>query len=238
MMSERFTITGHRGAMAVEPENTMRSFRSAQQMGADAVELDVHLSLDGQLVVIHDKTLDRTTDGSGPVAETDLADIQSLDAGAGEHVPTLNEVWHGFPDLGLQIEVKAAAAASAVLDLVRSHPRPGQTLIASFHPEALTQAVAEDGPWLVVLEGLRDAEKLTRRIGMGEDMLLVDLTLSDAPAVQEFRASARRADIGPCYSREEVLWAIDHGWSGALVDDPRMGVAARNESLRAGSVTG
>lgn len=207
-------------------------------MGADAVELDVHLSRDRQLVVMHDKTLDRTTDGSGTVAETDLADIQQLDAGAGEHVPTLDEVWQGFPGLGLQIEVKAAAAASAVLDLIRSRPRPGQTLIASFHPEALTQAVAEDGPWLVVLEGLRDAEKLTQRMGMGEDMLLVDLTLAGDPAVQEFRASQRRADIGPCYSRDEVLWAIDDGWSGALVDDPRMGVAARAERLGAAGLTG
>lgn len=235
MPSSTFILTGHRGAMAVEPENTMRSFRSAQQLGVDALELDVHLSRDGELVVIHDSTLDRTTSGKGSVAGTELAQIRSLDAGQGEQVPILSEVWHEFPDLGLQIEVKAAEATTAVLELIRAQPRPGTTVIASFRPDALAQAIAEEGPWMVALLGLRDAEQISQKADIGEDMLLVDWTLADTPVVQQFRASGRRADIGPCYTVEEIVLAIDQGWSGALVDDPRMAVEARTHRRAGGS---
>src|SRR5512139_3897230 len=79
----------HRGASAYEPENTLRAFARAIDMGATMLELDVHLSRDGQLVVIHDPDLSRTTNGSGLVGDLSLADIQRLDAGLGEHVPTL-----------------------------------------------------------------------------------------------------------------------------------------------------
>lgn len=92
-------VMGHRGAMGYAPENTMASFKLAAEMGVDAVELDVHLSSDGHLMVIHDETLDRTTDGSGPIEAHTRTAIQALDAGAkfdpkfaGERVPTLEEV--------------------------------------------------------------------------------------------------------------------------------------------------
>ena len=92
-------LVAHRGASAVAPENTMSAFRRAIEAGADAVELDVQATSDGQLVVIHDSTLDRTTDGTGAVFETDAATIAGADAGswfspdfAGERVPTLEEV--------------------------------------------------------------------------------------------------------------------------------------------------
>ncbi|MGQ9920927.1 MAG: glycerophosphodiester phosphodiesterase [Desulfobacca sp.] len=85
-------IMGHRGAKAYEPENTLRSIRRALQMGVEAVEIDVHLSRDGQLVVIHDATVDRTTDGSGRVADLTWAELRRLDAGLGETLPSLAEV--------------------------------------------------------------------------------------------------------------------------------------------------
>jgi glycerophosphoryl diester phosphodiesterase len=92
-------IMGHRGAMGTAPENTMASFKQAVELGVEAIELDVHLSKDGKVVVIHDETVDRTTNGSGEVAELTLAELQALDAGswfdpkfAGERIPTLEEV--------------------------------------------------------------------------------------------------------------------------------------------------
>ena len=85
-------IMGHRGAPAEEPENTLRSFRRALDLGVAAVELDVQLTRDGRLAVIHDETLDRTTNGRGLVKDFTLAELQKLDAGQGEPIPALEEV--------------------------------------------------------------------------------------------------------------------------------------------------
>ncbi len=85
-------IMGHRGAKAYEPENTLRSIRRALAMGVQAVEIDVHLSRDGQLVVIHDATVDRTTNGHGRVADLTWEELRRLDAGLGERLPSLLEV--------------------------------------------------------------------------------------------------------------------------------------------------
>ena len=93
------TVTAHRGFSGENPENTLASFRAAIAAGADMVELDVHLTRDNELVVIHDDTLERTTDGKGNVADKTLAELKRLDAGfkfnprfAGERIPTLTEV--------------------------------------------------------------------------------------------------------------------------------------------------
>ncbi len=85
-------IMGHRGAAAIEPENTLLSIERAIDLGIDAVEIDVHLSKDKELVVIHDATLDRTTNGRGPVSGFTVQEIKLLDAGKGESIPTLQEV--------------------------------------------------------------------------------------------------------------------------------------------------
>jgi glycerophosphoryl diester phosphodiesterase len=98
MSDEHRRVVGHRGAAGRAPENTRAAFRLGWELGADMVELDVRLTADGHPVVLHDATLDRTTNGTGPVAERTLAEIQALDAGArfgpafaGERVPTLTE---------------------------------------------------------------------------------------------------------------------------------------------------
>src|SRR5512140_1977680 len=85
-------IVGHRGAPVEEPENTLRSFRRALDLGVAAVELDVQLTRDGCLAVIHDETLERTTNGHGRVQDFTLAELQRLDAGRGEPIPALEEV--------------------------------------------------------------------------------------------------------------------------------------------------
>jgi glycerophosphoryl diester phosphodiesterase len=85
-------IMGHRGAKAYEPENTLRSIRRALDMDVQAVEIDVHVSRDGRLVVIHDATVDRTTDGKGRVADLNWKELRRLDAGLGERLPCLEEV--------------------------------------------------------------------------------------------------------------------------------------------------
>ena len=85
-------VVGHRGAAGVLPENTLAGFRYAIELGVDYVECDVHLSRDGQLVVMHDATVDRTTDATGAICDLDFNRIRALDAGEGEQIPTLDEV--------------------------------------------------------------------------------------------------------------------------------------------------
>jgi glycerophosphoryl diester phosphodiesterase len=112
----------HGGGGALAPENTLAAFRSGLAHGADGLELDVHLSLDGRLVVIHDPTVDRTTNGSGTVADLSVAQLKALDAGARfegpsagpQEIPALLEVLDllsapGNERVGLQVEIKLRA---------------------------------------------------------------------------------------------------------------------------------
>ena len=116
-------IIGHRGAAAEEPENTLRSFRRALDSGAAAVELDVQLTKDGRLAVIHDATVDRTTNARGRVQDFTLAALQRLDAGLGEHVPGLEEVVELVWGRGqLLVELKHPEAAPALLALFQGMP--------------------------------------------------------------------------------------------------------------------
>ena len=156
-------VVAHRGASARAPENTMEAFRLGVEDGADAIELDVHLTADGQLAVIHDETLDRTTDRTGRVADLTMEELREADAGAtfarpddsgfpfagqGLTVPTLPEVLSWLPDeVGLVVEIKARAAADAVVEAVRDHPvRQGDRLVVISFDEPTIERVRELDP--------------------------------------------------------------------------------------------
>ena len=101
-------VGGHRGNPAEFPENTLASFRSAIELGVDMIECDVHLSADGELVVIHDHTVDRTTNGTGMVRDLTWAELSALDAGAGERLPRLRDFLElgRAADVGMAVELK------------------------------------------------------------------------------------------------------------------------------------
>ncbi len=124
--------------MGVEPENTLRSFAAAQQAGLDLIELDLHLSKDGALVVMHDADVDRTTDGTGPIAEKTLAELRALDAGRGERVPLFEEVLDAVKT-PLQAEIKDVAAARALADVMRRRDLVSRVEVSSFHDEAVAE---------------------------------------------------------------------------------------------------
>ncbi|WP_158609608.1 glycerophosphodiester phosphodiesterase [Cellulomonas triticagri] len=127
---EQVGVSGHRGASFELPENTLAAFRRALEHGADGIELDVALTSDGVAVVLHDESVDRTTDGTGSVADLTLAQVRALDAGGGERVPTLDEVLAlAAGRAEVNIEIKAADAAPAVAEVVARHP--GLTWFAS-----------------------------------------------------------------------------------------------------------
>jgi glycerophosphoryl diester phosphodiesterase len=148
-------IFAHRGGAKLAPENTLAAFARGVSCGADGLELDVHLSRDGVPVVIHDPTLERTTNGTGPVAARTAAELASLDAGAsfgaadgypfrdrGHGVPTLASVLEQHPQARVIIEMKYGTAplSRAVVDVVRRLGAHGRVCLGSFQQEAVDAA--------------------------------------------------------------------------------------------------
>jgi glycerophosphoryl diester phosphodiesterase len=136
-------IIAHRGASAQEPENTMRAFERAIDLGADMIEFDVHECGSGEIVVIHDATLDGTTNGHGEVCKTPLSGLQSLDAGHGEAIPTLEQVLAAFRGrIKLNIELKGKHTGEPVAALLHEyiyhHKWPvSDIIVTSFLPAEL-----------------------------------------------------------------------------------------------------
>lgn len=140
-------VIGHRGAAGVAPENTLPSFRHAVEVGVDAVELDLHCSRCGELVVIHDDTVDRTTEGDGPVESRNLEELRRLDAGhrftpdggrsfpfrgQGHRIPTFDETLAAIPDLPVIAEIKSARAGVALGNWLVESPEADRILVGGF----------------------------------------------------------------------------------------------------------
>jgi glycerophosphoryl diester phosphodiesterase len=142
-------LIAHRGGGALAPENTLAAFRSAvDDWAVDMIELDVRATADGECVVLHDATVDRTTDGTGPVSGLTLAELKRLDAGfrftpdggqtfpfrgRGVTVPTLDEVLTALPATRLTIEVKSADAQEPLFDTVERHAAADRIVAAGMH---------------------------------------------------------------------------------------------------------
>lgn len=133
------TILGHRGFSSAYPENTLIAFKKAIEAGADGVELDVWLTRDGKVIIMHDETIDRTSDMSGRQKEMTLEELRKADVGGGERIPTLEEVFEVLPeDAMVNVELKDREAAREVARLVKSN-NPERVLVSSFDVEALRE---------------------------------------------------------------------------------------------------
>jgi len=144
MKSDSFTIFGHQGAPGYAPENTLLSFKEAIQRGADFIELDVH-RVDNELVVIHDYRLERTTNGDGILYDKSIQYLWSLDAGQGERIPFLTEVFNLVDKrVGINIELKSPGTAKPITELINHYINNhawslDHFIISSFdQPELLT----------------------------------------------------------------------------------------------------
>lgn len=151
----RPVVIAHQGGDGLWPSNTLFAFERAAAMGVDVLEMDVHATADGAIVVSHDETVDRLTDGSGLIKEMTLEEVQALDAGyrwnkdpaasypyrgMGLTIPTLEAVFEAFPDTPLNVEIKQRepAITGALCALILRHRRQESVLVASFHPEVMT----------------------------------------------------------------------------------------------------
>jgi len=156
MTAPAFRIIGHRGIAGLAPENTLAGFRRAASLGVRWVEFDVHLSADGVPLLLHDDTLDRTTNGKGPVARANFVALQSLDAGSwfdsgfrGEKIPSLQETVSLLGELGLGalVEIKPSpgiekATAAATVSCLQAHwpKQASPPIVSSFNTAALAEA--------------------------------------------------------------------------------------------------
>lgn len=146
---ERQVIYGHRGAAAEAPENTLPSFELAKKLGVYGVEMDLHTSSDGELIVMHDETLDRTTNGKGLVHSHTLEEIKKLDAGfkfgkkwKGTRVSTLREIFEGLGRINYYLEIKQSSKIypgieAKILDLVDDFKLKNNVQIISFDFDSL-----------------------------------------------------------------------------------------------------
>jgi glycerophosphoryl diester phosphodiesterase len=247
-------IVAHRGASAIAPENTLAAFTRAVGAGADAIELDVHVTADDVPVVLHDPTLDRTTDRAGAVAALPLSDVCAADAGArfsadggrtfpfrgqGLRVPTLEEVLAAVPATPLLIELKTPHAQPAVRRAIERHDAAARCVIASFDAAALT---AFPVPPFLVGAATPDVRR---------HLLLASLGLPSRPRCRLFAVPERRGLL-PVVTRRFVaaahragrpvhVWTVDdpatarrlrgRGVNGIITNDP----AAMREALTAPS---
>jgi glycerophosphoryl diester phosphodiesterase len=170
-------VIAHRGASGTCPENTLAAFRRAEALGAHMIELDVQLTRDGEVIVLHDDTLDRTTDGRGPVAARSLAELRRLDAGGwfgdgfrGERIPTLAEVL-ATARLRVNVELKAKGGPdleACTLAVVQAAGALGRVVFSSFDPESLgrMRALTADAELGVLWtrRGLSPALALAKRV--------------------------------------------------------------------------
>jgi glycerophosphoryl diester phosphodiesterase len=135
---ELVVATGHRGAAALEPEDTLRGIRRAIEIGVDRVEVDVHSTRDGRLILIHDETVDRTTNGHGRIRDLTFQEIRSLDAGKGEVIPTLEEAISMVKGkVTLQVELKEIGVEERTVRAVEEAGMVDEVVFTSFRHPAL-----------------------------------------------------------------------------------------------------
>ncbi|NOZ80315.1 MAG: hypothetical protein GXP63_01465 [DPANN group archaeon] len=220
---------GHRGAMAMEPENTLRSFKKAVGLGVDYVELDIRLSEDEELMVFHDEFLDRTTDGEGPVRSHTREDLQKLDAGKGEQISTLEEVLKELKgQVKFVIELKEDHQEDKVVALLKEMKLVDDAIIISFVHRRLVKVreLCKDLQTGVLLVAdplhpsnlAKDAEA---------DFLFSAHAFTDKEMVDEIHAAGLRVVVWTVLARTDLKKMLELGVDGIAVNDPRLFVEGR-----------
>jgi len=206
-------VGGHRGNPAEHPENTLASFRSAIEVGVDMIECDVHMSADGELIVIHDHTLDRTTTGSGLVVQHTLAELRNMDAGDGERLPTLAEVCELVRgQVGLCIETKQIpipypGLEQKLIGLLREFDVIDQTAVISFHHGGVRR-LKELEPRLAVgvLEGARPIDPVAILRGARADIYAPHYGAMDPELVGQVHAAGGVVGVWTVDDPAAVAW--------------------------------
>jgi len=254
------TAIAHRGGSRLRPENTLAAFGHAVALGVDALECDVHLSRDDEVVVIHDATLDRTTDAVGPIGAKTAAELSAIDAGhhfasdrtfpfrgRGIGVPTLAAVLEAFRDLPVVVEIKGESVrvAERALAVVRAAGALDRVIIGGFSAVVLEAVRRLPGP-IVTSASSREVQSALRRSYVwltprrsGFDLFQVPVRLKGQPILtRALVKSARRAGI-PLHAwivddRDEMERLIQWGVTGLISDRPDTAVEVARGHKRPG----
>jgi glycerophosphoryl diester phosphodiesterase len=188
-------VTGHRGARGLAPENTLAAFGKALELGCNAVELDIQRTRDGALAVIHDMTIDRTTNGSGPVLSYTMSELKSFDAGQGERIPGLEEVFRllSASDMKIQIELKGTDTEELAAAMVKRFELPERVIFTSFfHRRVLKAKEILPGVRTGILITCNPVDPLEMLRVTGADNLHVNHTRIDAQLVETVHSGDRK----------------------------------------------
>jgi glycerophosphoryl diester phosphodiesterase len=228
----------HRGASGHAPANTISAFVLAAEMGADGVELDVHLSRDGEVVVIHDDTVDATTDGHGRVSAMSLADLRTLDAGSwfgerfsGERIPTLQEVFDAIGHrllVNVEIKVEAGyhpiAQEEEVVRLIEDNQMIDRVIVSSFSPRSLRRVHKLDpNTRLGLLYGRPEPAVLPlvlRWLGVRYDALHPSFQMVDARYIERARRWGVQVNVWTVNAAGDMVRMRDLGVDSIITNYP------------------
>jgi len=256
----------HRGGSLLWPENTMLAFRGAVEMGYRYLETDLHATRDGALVLIHDDTLERTTDGSGPVWEHTLAELKRFDAGyhfspdggrtypcrgQGVTVPTLEGVLEAFPEVRLNVEIKQESppAVQAVVDFIEKRGLQDRLLVASFRDRVVWEFRRRSGGHVATSAARGEARlfwlasrlRLERFLRVPYDALQVPArygsrTVVDRRFVEAAHRRGLQVHVWTVDEPEEMRWLLGLGVDGLMSDRPDLLLEVVGLPGRPGSV--
>jgi glycerophosphoryl diester phosphodiesterase len=244
-----FLVMAHRGGRRLGPESTLYTFRQAVALGVDVLEMDLRLTRDNRLVVFHDETLERTTNGTGRIADLRLADVKVLDAGArwspdnGKNhplrgrslrVPTLEEVFKTFPHTRMNLEIKDARrpAVESLCDLVQRHGMAEHIMVACFDAGVLKQ-FRELCPAVATSAGFHEAAMFFSLQSLGLQSLYSpsalalqvpekygELTVVDRRFIEAAHARHMSVHVWTVNEADDMRRLIDMGVDGIMTDDP------------------
>ncbi len=223
-----FRIFAHRGAKSLEPENTLRAFQRAIDLGARWTEFDVQLSADQRLIVFHDSEVGRVTNGEGRVAEMSLQQLQALDAGQGERIPTLDAVLDCcLPKMGVNIELKGRGTAAPVADLLREYFHRGaikfeQFLISAFDHRELRvmKRLLPACPLGALFDG-RPENIVDSTLSLGAESLNMSYEYLDRELVSEAQHAGLKVYAYTVNSAHNLKRVLAYGVDGIFTDYPQ-----------------
>ncbi len=212
---------GHRGARAYEPENTVRSFQRAIELGVDAVELDVRKTKDNELVVIHNADVNKTTDGTGSVNELTLDEIKRLVTEKGEKVPTLAEVLDFVGKrVKILIELKEVGIEEQVLGLISQKGLMDNVIIVSFHEEVLQRVRELNAEVATGLIYVNHKNPIQSALDLKANYLLSLYRFTHSINVKKAHEKGLKVIVWTINSKEEVAEYMKKGVDGIASDRP------------------